>query len=276
MRKTISLLAVAIVALLASFSASARDLNKCGDNLEYKLYRSANNKARYTLEISGTGDMYDFETIVGCTPWEKKNLLEKINKVIIHEGVTSIGAFAFISCVNLTSVSLPNSLTKIGRCAFCCCFGIKSLTLPNSIVCIGNDAFEGCRGLTSITLPNSLIALGGWAFRDCKNLSSITLPKSLTTIGGGVFIGCKRLKVINSLSEAAPNCVEYIGCADLFGDTLKDDAASYSRCQLNVPAGAEVSYKYDPIWGRFYRAKKNSSSSKKRATQQRRGNRRSR
>ncbi len=275
MRKTISLLAVAIVALLASFNASARDLNKCGDNLEYKLYRSANNKARYTLEISGTGDMYDFETNVGCSPWEKKKVFRKINKVIIHEGVTSIGAFAFIACDNLISISLPNSLTKIGDSAFSYS-GIKSLTLPNSIVCIGESAFEGCLGLTSITLPNSLIALGGWAFRDCKNLSSITLPKSPTTIGGGVFIGCKRLKVINSLSEAAPNCVEYIGCADLFGDTLKDDAASYSRCQLNVPAGAEVSYKYDPIWGRFYRAKKNSSSNKKRATQQRRGNRRSR
>ena len=276
MRRTISLLAVAIVALLASFSAHARDLNKCGDNLEYKLYRSANNKARYTLEISGTGDMYDFDTNVGCSPWEKKNLLKKINKVIIHEGVTSIGAFAFISCVNLTSVSLPNSLTKIGCSAFCCCFGIKSLTLPNSIVCIEDGAFEDCLGLTSVTLPNSLIALGGWAFRGCKNLSSITLPKSLTAIGGGVFIGCKSLKVINSLSEDAPNCVEYIGDTDLFGDILKDDVASYSRCQLNVPAGAEVSYKYDPVWGRFYRAKNNSASRVKSATRQRRGNRRSR
>jgi hypothetical protein len=62
-----------------------------------------------TLSISGTGDMND-------TPWCSQK--DKIKRVVIENGVTSIGAMAFYNCSVLTSVTIPNSVTSIGEYAF--------------------------------------------------------------------------------------------------------------------------------------------------------------
>ena len=66
------------------------------------------------LTISGTGDMRDFVSY--NTPWYKNR--EKIKKVVIENGVTSIGQSAFWNCTSLTSITIPNSVTSIGQNAF--------------------------------------------------------------------------------------------------------------------------------------------------------------
>jgi len=47
-----------------------------------------------------------------------------VTELIIPDGVTSIGSYAFIDCDSLTSVIIPDSVTSIGYCAFANCFSI--------------------------------------------------------------------------------------------------------------------------------------------------------
>lgn len=72
-----------------------------------------------------------------------------ITALVIPEGVTNIGQYAFYNCSTITSVTIPNSVTSIGSYAFHNCSGLTSVTIPNSVTIIGDHAFYGS-GLTSI------------------------------------------------------------------------------------------------------------------------------
>ena len=85
----------------------------CGNNVTWKLTAIPNN---YILTISGTGDMGDMDS----NPlWE--NYKSDITTVVIGDGVTSIGDYAFYDCTSLTTVSIPASVTSIGDYAFYNC-----------------------------------------------------------------------------------------------------------------------------------------------------------
>ena len=75
-------------------------------------------------------------------PWY--NYQGNIEKVVIKDGVTSIGKNAFSNCLGLTSITIPNSVTSIGERAFEICSSLTSLTIPNSVTSIGDCAFRLC------------------------------------------------------------------------------------------------------------------------------------
>lgn len=75
------------------------------------------------LTISGNGAMKDYSH-----PWVGEG---RIEKVIIENGVTSIGDWAFCDCSNLTTVTIPNSVTSIGKSAFLGCSSLTSITIQN-------------------------------------------------------------------------------------------------------------------------------------------------
>ena len=131
---------------------------------------------------------------------------DKIKKVLIEDGVTSIGDFAFCGCLGLTSVTIPNSVTSIGEAAFYDCLCLTSVTIPNSVTSIGESAFHGCKRLTSITIPNSVTSIGEKDFEGCTGLTSVTIPNSVTSIGFSAFVGCSGLT-----SVTIPNSVTSIG-----------------------------------------------------------------
>ena len=167
-----------------------------GDNLTWTLDDEG------TLTISGTGDMPD--CYYSVVPWY--STIENIKTVIIQNGVTSIGTYAFYKCNSLTSISTPNSVTSIGEDAFRSCESLTSINIPNSVTSIGYGAFEGCSSLTSVTIPNSVTSIGEGAFRSCESLTSINIPNSVTYIGYYVFSNCKSLKSVN-----IPNSITAIG-----------------------------------------------------------------
>ena len=144
-----------------------------------------------TLTISGT-DMPDYSS--EKAPWYSRRQI--IEKVVIENGVTSIGDYAFRGCNSLTSITIPNSVTSIGDYAFSECYRLTSITIPNSVTSIGDYAFYGCSGLTSITIPNSVTSIGDYAFSGCSGLTSITIPNSVTSIGDYAFYGCSGLTSI--------------------------------------------------------------------------------
>ena len=100
---------------------------------------------------------------------------EHVTKLVIPEGVTSIGAYAFAGCSGLTEVMFPNSVTNIGGVAFMDCSGLMELLLPGSVVKIGYSAFSGCSGLTEVEIPHGVKAIGTGVFSDCSSLTKITV-----------------------------------------------------------------------------------------------------
>jgi hypothetical protein len=157
--------------------------------------------------------------------------------------VTSIGAFAFYACRDLTSITIPNSVTSIGEFAFNCC-SLSSITIPNSITSIGNSAFElndlssikveegnsyydsrdNCnaiietvsnrliQGCCNTTIPNSVTCIGDGAFSNCHNLTTITIPNGVTSIENSAFLNCHNL----SSPILIPNSVVSIGSSAFY------------------------------------------------------------
>ena len=69
--------------------------------------------------------------------------------------VVEIGTEAFIGCVSLTSITIPNSVTTIGLFAFFNCTNLHTITIPNSVTYISVDAFV-LTGLVSVYIPVKL------------------------------------------------------------------------------------------------------------------------
>lgn len=157
------------------------------------------------LTISGTGSMQDFPvsitTSMPNTPWIKYS----VKKIIIADGITTIGKHSFSHLSSLESVIIPNSVTTIEFGAFGNCKKLTSITIPDSVVTIEDDAFE-YSGLKSITIPSNVSYIGSFAFYNCVDLTEVTLPDNLKTIHRFSFSGCKSLKSIS-----IPNLVTWIG-----------------------------------------------------------------
>ena len=191
MKKLLLLLILMILPMVASADARGR----CGKNAFWNFEETTG-----TLTIKGSGDMADYEIVYHIgrwsynTPWY--NYRSNILKVIIEDGITSIGRDAFANCSSLTSITIPNSVTFIGDNAFSGCSGLTSITIPNSVTCIGLCTFLGCTGLTSIIIPNSLTDIPNFAFSRCSGLTSITIPNSVTSIGYEAFAYCSGLTSI--------------------------------------------------------------------------------
>ena len=115
------------------------------DNLTWTL------AADGTMTISGTGAMKAYDTDDSPATQKKDN----VNKVVIENGITSIGAYAFYDYSSLTSIEIPEGVTSIGEGAFYDCSSMTSITIPGSVTSIGEGAFQGCSSLTSIRIQRS-------------------------------------------------------------------------------------------------------------------------
>ena len=191
-------------------------------NLTWKLYEDG------TLNISGTGAMKDYDYFDNRSPVYGNS---SVKKVVIEDGVTSIGKYAFCNCTSLISITIPDSVTSIEFAAFNNCSSLTSITIPDSVTSIGNSAFEWCNKLSSITLSNNITSIGSSAFRGCTSLTSITIPDSVTSIGDSVFERCSNLQTI-SLS-----CKSSLKKSD-FGD--KADLVSYTNQHLLTKTEAKA------------------------------------
>lgn len=222
----------------------------CGDNLTWVLTDNG------TLTVSGYGNMYDYLKRHYPSPFYSYN--NKIKNVILNEGVTSIGNYAFYNCKLLEAIIMPEGLDTIGISAFANCKSLETIIMPESLVTIGATAFLSCTGIKSISVPMGTVSIGESAFKNCSNLESVVLPDGITNIGYsgswasfwsstsyGVFANCINLKNIN-----IPESVTYIspyafyGCESIEKITLPNTIksighAAFSNCSnlksVNLP-----------------------------------------
>lgn len=161
-----------------------------------------------TLYISGTGPMADYykadqdENLSLYRPWAK--MRKSIKRVVIGEGVTTIGNIAFVLCENIESVVIPSSMVSIGTSAFNQCKSMKTITIPSSVQSIGGYAFYNCDSLTKVTIPNGVESIEAGVFRECSNLRSVTIGTGVAHIKRYAFGGCTNLKTVTFQGDA-PN-----------------------------------------------------------------------
>ena len=143
--------------------------------------------------------------------WYAKNLYlngELITELVIPDGVTAIGKYAFYNCKSLTSVTIPDSVTSIGEYAFSSCYGLTSVNISdiaawcnisfydyysNPLYYAKNLYLNG-ELITELIIPDGVTAIGKYAFCNCKSLTSVTIPDSVTSIGNYAFYYCNNLK----------------------------------------------------------------------------------
>ena len=231
----------------------------CGENLTWTLILADN-----TLNISGTGEMADYE---GNNPQPWQQYRSYINTINIADGVTSIGTNAFANCYNLTNINIPNSINHIGANALwnTQLYYDKSkwtngvLYINNCLIKASNEAsgdytiVEGTRiiaddafydyyesdSLTSIILPNSITHIGKRAFYN-RQIENVHIGSGTQFIGDEAFAYCENLSVINVAAATPP---------------VITDQTFYrisTNLQITVPAGSESLYLADPNWKRLF------------------------
>ncbi len=180
-----------ISALADEFPPDASGL--CGaESVKWEL--KENEDGTYTLVISGTGAMADYTAANSGQPWTDK--LDSITSIVIENGITAIGDFAFMNAKKAETVTLPEGLTKIGQRAFANCEAMKSPVFPSTLTEIGANPFYSCNAFDEIELPDNLTTMGEMLFYSCKNLSSIKIPASATALPAEFAKDCSNLKSI--------------------------------------------------------------------------------
>ena len=157
------------------------DVYTVSDNVRYSLYDDG------TLVISGFGKMFNHiqKPATDRPAWQ--NHASNIKRVIIEEGVLSIGSYSFCQCKNLYTISMPNSLIgvyegNLDQCA------ISELVIPDSVETIGMNVFASCYSLKSITIGSNVNYIDSMSFTNLTSLQSIYLkPTTPPVLRADVF-----------------------------------------------------------------------------------------
>ena len=160
----------------------------------------------------------------------------------IREGVKVIGEEAFINCIFLKKIVIPNSVKRIGNGAFTKCHSLGNIYIPKNINTINGNPFFCWNGSLTIesnafiyenyvlfnknktiliayrsknsnyTIPKSVSTIGDFAFGGSDDLQKIIIPNSVNSIGDGAFALCCRLESI-----IIPKSIKIIKQASFYG-----------------------------------------------------------
>ena len=201
---------------------------------------------------------------------------EVVTDLVIPEGVTSIGSYAFDGSTDLTSVTIPNGVTNIGTYAFRECSNLTSVTIPPSMATIGEMAFIWCfdlnavhisdlaawcsisffytanplyygahlylddKEVTDLIIPEKVTSIGDGAFKNFSSLTSVTIGSKVKSIGSLAFSGCHNLMNVYCYAENVPETME-----TPFYDTHIENVT------LHVPAASVSAYQAVEPWKNF-------------------------
>ena len=185
----------------------------------------------YELDGRWTGSVYNYG--VKITRYKGPDSGEVvIPKTIEEYEVKWIGYAAFLDCIGITSIVIPDSVISIDRPAFFGCTSLAEITVspdnknyssvdgvlfnkdgselivypkgngrsaytvPDGVTSISGSAFSGCTSLTEIVIPDSVTSIGESAFSGCTSLSKVKLSNNMTIIEESTFYGCTSLAEI--------------------------------------------------------------------------------
>ena len=218
------------------------------DDVTWKLEQNNTDSENptYTLTISGEGEMKNLNNSTetenisggaGTYPWA--NLQDSITKIVIGDGVTSIGSKAFIAYTNVTSVNIGKDVSEIGvgalsQLSACTIFNVSSensnFTTDTTGALFDHSktkliAFPCGSSATTYEIPDTVTTISYGAFSRAAHLKTITIPadSSLSTIGYGAFAFTTALEKVNLIPASVTTIgdipfsksgVKYIYCAN--------------------------------------------------------------
>ncbi len=220
-------------------------------------------------EISGTCGthvMWAFDTVSGLlmvwgdgsmawasetTPWDEYR--DRIESVVVKEGVTNVAEKAFSDCVNLKSVHLSDTVTTIDSEAFQNCANLVSITIPSGVTSIRENAFSGCTNIRSLVLGESLTHIGENALNGVKDvtfrLASPSLLNSIIPSGANsITLDISNLEgTLDGVVFAVPETVGYfalIGDGDTYSDfRIQSNAGETLISKLGIAESKDT-----PLW----------------------------
>ena len=188
----------------------------CGGNVTWSLENNV-------LTISGTGPMANYFAFNNTAPWY--SVVSKITDVVIEEGVTEIGEYAFTDMRSLERVSIPASLQSIHYQGFNNCGRLRDVYITDLNAWMGIDGVSWLTGLhknakrlylngepvTDLVIPEGTTEIGKQAFYTFDNIETITIPDSVTQIAEDAFHYCSGLwEIVNNSSASISHYYAYI------------------------------------------------------------------
>ena len=131
---------------------------QCGQNLTWRYDPETG-----VLTIEGEGSMWDYDSLK-LMPWFQ--YAGNIKKIVLSNGVTSIGKNAFACCA-VEEVEFPETLKTIGARAFYQCEKLTKVDLSKTqVTTVAQEAFSGCKDLKTeeVKLPETAKSVAGNAF----------------------------------------------------------------------------------------------------------------
>lgn len=159
---------------------------------------------------------------------------QKLQEVVISEGVTEIGTQALSYCPELTTINIPSTVTILSRGILRECPKLKTLTLHEGLTTIDWEALWGT-GIETLTIPSTCTLLG---------YQALELPNLKT-----LYVNVKEPKDIEAIG--------YYGNGTMNGTVFghdSDQAATnerLSKADLIVPLGCAESYEVQAPWFNF-------------------------
>lgn len=163
------------------------------------------------ITITGVGNMDDYA--YGTAPWMQH--AADIRSIVISDGITSVGSFAFYNCRLAETISLPDTLTFIGNMAFGCCDSLTSVVIPENVTKIDTMAFVDCSSLSNIYFCGDAPTISEQAFMHLSG--TIYYPYGnqtwsdavISTWGGSFTLAEYCVEHVSVVDPAvAPTCTE--------------------------------------------------------------------
>lgn len=216
-------------------TSEGRNMSGVDGNIKWSI-----DSKTMTLTISGKGSMNDYElygaqnlydTSGSTAPWFDSVELYRDNRphiqsIVVEDGVTSIGNYAFYHLTQVTSIQLPAQMVRIGKGAFAWS-NVESLVIPEGLTKIEDYAFYYMQKNTSIKIPYGVTEIGDHAFSGNGKAISLTLPTTVSIINKGAFSNCTSIQ-----SLSLPTNIKKIGAYAFDG--------AKGLKELVIPAGCDV------------------------------------
>ena len=228
---------------LFASKASAAELaptGQCGENV-YWTFDSETG----LLTISGTGEIYNYNS--GESPFytDTTSLKLLIKKIIVEDGVTSIGDFTFEYSSQYSNyddyyqLTLPMSVKTVGTGAFINCPAITSVSFGENVNEIKESAFENCSSLKTVKINNTSMTIGINSFNGCNELTAVYFNgNALTWLSFKRSISDGNDRLENANAHYLKNSSEkYFGPLSY---TVTDSAVSISFCDNGYVGALEI------------------------------------
>ena len=192
--------------------SSVEIVKNVGDS-DYAAAGDLNETVSWHLDENGILSVLGKGKIPNSAGSEWQDYRYDIYKIVIENGITSVGDDAFRDCKSCQSVSIPESVDNIGARAFLGCSALEDLDWPKSPILgrIGDEAFLDCDSLVSVVIPEKVRYLGNYAFARCDHLKSVTIPDTVVESGNYLFAENDSLEDVRMGSLMRRNMRVFVG-----------------------------------------------------------------